>query len=367
MDTMMMPTRKLCFLLCILYVGSLQYAHAQHRLKIAVAGLSHDHVHPLLNAYRQGEVTLLGVAESDTGLMLNYQRRYGLPDSICFPTVKAMLQSVKPDVMLAYNAISEHVEIAEACLPMRIPLMVEKPLATTNDQARRIAALAEKYDTPVWTNYETTWYTSNQELKKLVGTGAVGRLKKIVVRDGHQGPKEIGCSEAFLAWLTDPEKNGGGALMDFGCYGANLITWLMNGERPVAVTAVTRQLKPDKYPYVDDDATVILEYAGGLTGVLQASWDWPYSIKDIQVFGDSSSLHAVDAQTVVHYRSPGDKASVPVTDDFYDGHLSFLKAVLDGVPVSPHDPSSLANNLVVVEILAAARESAKRGTRVELE
>ena len=70
-----------------------------------------------------------------------------------------------------------------------------------------------------------------------------------------------------MSWLTDPEKNGGGAVVDFGCYGANLMTWLQNGRKPIAVTAVTRNFKPDVYPKVDDDATIILEYEHA-TGVI---------------------------------------------------------------------------------------------------
>ena len=83
-----------------------------------------------------------------------------------------------------------------------------------------------------------------------------------MVKSGHQGPKEIGCSADFLNWLTDPVKNGGGAVVDFGCYGANLMTGLMNGKAPVSVTAVLRHIKPDVYPKVDDDATILLEYPG---------------------------------------------------------------------------------------------------------
>ena len=108
--------------------------------------------------------------------------------------------------------------------------MVEKPLATTVKQAERISALAKQHHIQVLTNYETTWYNSNQQLFSMVHTDhAIGDIRKMIVHMGHQGPKEIGCSPDFLAWLTDPIKNGGGALIDFGCYGANLMTWLMNG------------------------------------------------------------------------------------------------------------------------------------------
>ena len=62
------------------------------------------------------------------------------------------------------------------------------------------------------------------------------------------------------SWLTDPVQNGGGAIIDFGCYGANLMAPLTRFQEPVSVTAVTRQFKPEVYPEVDDDATVIVSY-----------------------------------------------------------------------------------------------------------
>jgi predicted dehydrogenase len=120
----------------------------------------------------------------------------------------------------------------------------------------------------------------------------------MTVHDGHNGPREIGCSPDFLNWLTDPVKNGGGALMDFGCYGANLMVWLMNGKAPISVTAVTHHLKPLIYPNVDDDATILLEYPDA-TGIIEASWDWPFGIKDMEVFGNTGYLHAVDRDNLV--------------------------------------------------------------------
>jgi predicted dehydrogenase len=65
-----------------------------------------------------------------------------------------------------------------------------------------------------------------------IDEGGFGAIRKVVVHDGHSGPVEIGCNAEFVAWLTDPVRNGGGAVVDFGCYGANLITWLMGGAEP---------------------------------------------------------------------------------------------------------------------------------------
>jgi predicted dehydrogenase len=158
--------------------------------------------------------------------------------------------------------------------------MVEKPLSVNLDEARQMETLANKYGIHLLTNYETTWYGSNQ--KAFNQLDALGDIRKIVVHDGHQGPKEIGVNKEFLDWLTDPVKNGGGALMDFGCYGANLITWLMKGERPQAVVAITQQIKPEVYPKVEDEATIIVTYPKA-QGIIQASWNWPYNRKGKKV------------------------------------------------------------------------------------
>ena len=62
----------------------------------------------------------------------------------------------------------------------------------------------------------------------------------------------------FLSWLTDPAQSGAGALYDFGCYGVDLMTWLMHGETPLTVTAVVESRQAEIYRNVDDDATLSL-------------------------------------------------------------------------------------------------------------
>jgi predicted dehydrogenase len=104
--------------------------------------------------------------------------------------------------------------------------MVEKPLAVSAAHARIITELSEKHGIMVLTNYETCWYPSNHKGLQMIREGELGTLRKIIVYDGHKGPKEIKVNSEFLEWLTDPVLNGGGAVTDFGCYGADLITWI---------------------------------------------------------------------------------------------------------------------------------------------
>src|SRR6478672_542327 len=346
----------------LLLIASFGFAQA---LKVGVAGLNHDHAYGLMNQYKNGEVIIIGIAEPDEQLAQRYRGRFQLPDSIFYKSISEMLEHVKPDAVLAYNAIADHLSVVETCAPKGISVMVEKPLATTVAQAERIAALTKQYHIQVLTNYETTWYPSNQQVYEIVHVQhAIGDIRKMVVHDGHQGPKEIGCSKDFLAWLTDPVKNGGGALTDFGCYGANLMTWMMDGKAPVAVTAVTRNIKPDIYPKVDDDATILLEYPKA-TGIIEASWNWPFGIKDMEVFGEKGYLHALNNNTL-EKRDSDAYYKVEVKPPVYKDNLSYLAAVLKGEVHSANDLSSLENNLIVVRILEAARESARQGKRIVL-
>jgi predicted dehydrogenase len=341
-------------------------AFGQKVLRLGVAGLTHDHVHNIMNQFRRGEVIIAGIVEPDAQLVARYKESDHLPDSLFYPSLAALIDHTHPDAVLAYNAISEHLGVVEACAPKGVSVMVEKPLTTTVKDAERIAELAAQYRIKVLVNYETTWYDTNNEIYRLINTtgNPYGEPRKMIVHDGHQGPKEIGCSPDFLRWLTDPVKNGGGAIRDFGCYGADLMTWLMHGQPPIAVTAVTRRLKPAIYPNVDDDATILLEYPEA-TGIIEASWNWPFGIKDWEVFGATGYLHALNDRQLVQ-RTGNTYDNMEVHPAPFRDNIAYLAAALSGKTDPGNDPSSLSNNLIVVRILDAATLSAKEGRRIVL-
>jgi predicted dehydrogenase len=237
------------------------------------------------------------------------------------------------------------------------------------DHAQQMEALAKKHNIQLLTNYETTWYATNHKAKELLQQDQLGKLRKVVVHDGHEGPKEIGVNKEFLDWLTDPVQNGGGAVIDFGCYGANLITWLANGQRPVSVMALTQQFKPDIYPKVDDEATIIVEYTG-MQGIIQASWNWPFGRKDMEVYGATGYVIS-DNRSTMRTRLKGEKVERAETLGErlppYDDPFALLTAVVQKkITLPAYDLSSLENNMLVVEILEAAIQSAKSGKKVML-
>ena len=337
-------------------------------VNIGIAGLSHDHVNWAFNEDHKKHVRIVGIAEADTALVNKYALRYGFSKDLVYTDLEQMVEATSPLAVAAFGSIYDHLEVVRICAPRGIHVMVEKPLAVSMDHAREMEQLARSHNIHLLTNYETTWYSSNQEAYRVaVVQKELGKMRKIVIHDGHPGPREIGCSEEFLAWLTDPVLNGGGAVVDFGCYGANLATWLMKNEKPVAVWGITQQLKPAIYPNVDDEATIILEYPENQV-IIQASWNWPFSRKDMKIYGENGSFTAHNARRIEKHIQDSDNSGIselsPRTAP-YQNPFSYLAAVVRGeISVVPEDLSSLENNMIVVEILDAARYSAQSGRKV---
>ncbi|MBD0285223.1 MAG: Gfo/Idh/MocA family oxidoreductase [Flavisolibacter sp.] len=341
-------------------------------LRLAVAGITHGHVSWILGRKNKEDVIVAGIYEPNTELAQRYAKRFNLNADLFYTDLRKMLDAVKPEAVVAFGSIYQHMAVVEACAPRGIHVMVEKPLATNVAHAERMAQLARKYNIHLLTNYETSWYPTTEKTYQLVAdTNYMGRIKKVVVHDGHQGPKEIGVNKEFLDWLTDPVQNGGGALIDFGCYGANLMTYLMQGQEPVSVTAVTRQFKPAIYPKVDDDATIIVAYPAAQC-IIQASWNWPFSRKDMEVYGETGYVVAVNNTTMrLRNKENSTEQTIQVTAkevNVYEDPFSYFADVVKGrIQVPVNGLYSLENNVQVVRILEAARQSAKTGKTVPLQ
>lgn len=341
----------------------------QAPVRVAIIGLEHGHVTGFLHAFpQQHDAELVGIVDPNADLRSKYEQQFHLEPSLFYPTLDALLAQQHPQALLVYTSIGDHRRVIEEAAAHHLDVMVEKPLTLSLDDALAIRRAARAAHIQVLVNYETTWYSSNREVYNLVQQGRLGDLRKVVVHDGHQGPKEIGVQPEFLSWLTDPAQNGAGALYDFGCYGADLMTWLMHGESPISVTAVAQTDKPQIYPRVDDDATIIVRYKGA-QAVLMPSWDWTFGRKDMEVYGTKGYAIAVNP-TLVRERfsesSPDDSVTAPPLAAPEDTSLRYLAAVVRGELNPDHDLTSLDTNMVVMQILDAARESARTGKTVTL-
>jgi predicted dehydrogenase len=302
-------------------------------------------------------------------LTARYARLFDFNTNFFCASLEALLARTNAQAAAVFTSTFDHRRVVETCAARGIDVMLEKPLAVDLEQARAIAAAVKRAGIHLIVDYETAWYPGNQTAYAIVhDQHGIGDVRRIVVCAGNKGPKETGCSDAFLEWLTDPAINGGGALSDFGCYGADLATWFMNGQRPTAVLAVTQHLKPELYPKVEDEAGILLAYPQA-QGIIQASWNWPFDRRSLEVYGRTGYV-VVPRMDLLRMRQvgteetelelPASPMSSPLADD-----LSYFIAVVRG-DIQPAGQPSLETNLIVTEILDAARESARTGKQVEL-
>jgi predicted dehydrogenase len=353
-----------------LFATAVAFASAQQLppVRVAIVGLEHGHVVGFLHEFpRQHDAQLVGIVDSDPALCARYQREFHLDPSLFYNSIDELFAHQHPQALLVYTNIAEHRRVIEAAAAHGVDAMVEKPLTISLADALAIRRTAREHHIQVLVNYETTWYASNAAIDNLLQQGRLGDIRKVIIRDGHQGPKEINVQPEFLHWLTDPALDGAGALYDFGCYGADLMTWFMHGATPLSVTAVAHTDKPQTYPHVDDDATIVLQYPHA-QAVLLPSWNWTFGVKDTQVYGTNAYVIA-DNGTQLRERlsesSPEEHVNAGPAPS--DASLHYLAAVIRGQLSPKGDLTALDTNIVVMQILDAARTSVRTGKTVELQ
>ena len=341
---------------------------ADRKVRLAVIGLDHDHVWGLLkDIASEPQAELVAIADPHSDLVRKAKAQ--VPASVKFYSdYVTMLDQSKPQVVIVTTETDHHLEILRACARRHISYSTEKPMATNARDARQMELLARQAGIRLMVNYWNAWVAPTHDLYQRVHGGELGPVQKIIVQYGHQGPKEIGVSKEFESWLYDPVKNGGGALMDFGCYGAEWALWLKG--RPTRVFATSEKLKTQQHNRVEDDATIVLEYPDGVA-ILEPSWDWPYNMDRVQVFGPKGSLLATENQLFSRPAGADDLplegkplalAPVPHADS---NPISYLvDRIQNNKPIE--NPVAAPLNVQVVEILDAARESIRTGRAVEL-
>ena len=358
---------RLFLTLCLTLLSTMLFSQSttdQAPLRVGVVGLVHTHVHWILGRADRGDIQIVGIVEPNRELAERYSEQHGYSMDIVYNTLEEMVQAQQPEAVTAFNTIYDHLGVVEYCAPRGIHVMVEKPLAVNLEHARRMADLAKDHGIHLLTNYETSWYASNVEAQRLLKKETIGDLRRLIFYTGHPGPIEIGCNEEFVTWLIDPALNGGGALTDFGCYGANLATWLTQGEVPISVSCVKQQIKPELYPEVEDDATIIITYPKKQV-IVQASWNWSHNRKEMEVYGTHGYIFCKDGNTMEVLEDeetgsyPHSPPALPATQN--DPFAYLAEVVQNNLKVEAWEVSAVENNFRVMQILEAARIAAETG------
>jgi predicted dehydrogenase len=386
----------------------------------------HDHINEvsygLPSSLNRPDIHLVGIAESNLTIVNFYRDKYNLTDdSLFFKTVDDLLEIGKPQAVQVFTDIVSHERVTLACAKRGVHVMVEKPLAVNVSQANSMEFAAKEGGIQLIVNYITTWYPSTHYMYNHARSEPFkfGAIRKATFRTGHFGTKEIGCNPWMVEMDTDPKRSGGGALMCFASYGLSMMTALVNVTAPTCVSATTRHFKTDPvYRLVEDDATILVQYARGSGGgggggsssscssssssssssseggryirnnrdsannwlasaTIEPSWNWPWNRKDMDfdgVTGAVSSL-TLQPQTEVSERS-GWARTAPVPTIVhspplkapYNNPLTYLISISSKETRDALDPkdlsvilSSLELSMKVQEAIDMAYESASKG------
>ena len=336
---------------------------AAQESKMAVIGLVHSHVWGHLKTMLDGrQAKLTGIAETNPELVAEARKR-GAASVPFFDDYKRMLDETKPDFVWAFVENNRHLEIVEACAPRKIHVIFEKPLAATYKEALAIQKLAKQHGIQVMCNYQMAWWPANYAAKAQADAGAVGQVWRLRGVVGHGGPGSQGAaSKYFFEWLTDPVKNGAGALMDFGCY--NALWSLMYLGRPETVYAQVNHLRPERFPKVEDSATLVLHYKKGV-GIYEGSWDLPRGYQDLEIFGLNGSLYMQNGKVELRKgREVREVALEPLPTERSEPIACMVNAIRANKPIE--GMTALDINVAVNEIIEAAKQSVKTGRAVPL-
>jgi predicted dehydrogenase len=342
--------------------------------RVGILGLSHDHVWGNLAAIQTGEHgRVVAAADPDRQLRERFEKLHG--GAAVHETFDALLERRDVDAVLVFSDNRTAAVLGVQALERGLPVMIEKPMAADLPGAQALLLAGRRAGVPLMVNWPTAWRPALRHGLTLAADGAAGEPTQLSHRGGHAGPREFGCSPQFCDWLYDPQRNGGGALVDYCGYGAVLCRLVLG--RPQAVTAVA---PPPRKPglVAEDRAIAILSYPRAL-GLLEASW--------MQIGGEPAFAMIVYGERgtlLVHQPRPsreGERVGVgrvqlvttdgsrfveppPLPPDERDGPTHFLSRVGTGRDITPFCSADVGGD--VQEIISAAQRSASTGQRVEL-
>ena len=333
--------------------------------RFGIIGLSHDHVWDVLPELVGNENAELVAATSlQPPLLERAKKEY---DIKAYTDSQEMAASEQLDAVLIYGNNRTGAEEAVKALERGWHVLIEKPIAADLEGANKLLQTADSMGNRLMVNWPIIWWPQVQQAIAMAQAGDIGEVWQVRYRAAHQGPKEMGASEYFCDWLYDPNRNGGGALLDYCCYGAALSCVLMG--RPHHVTAVAGQLLKTDLD-AEDNAVLLMQYPKGIS-IAEASWTQVDKMTNYRtiIYGSEGTLLAEPEKgrllLATEKRPEGEEIEIIEPDEHLRGPIAhFLHGIQS--EKSFHPLCRAGHGRDVQEILELGMESAATGQRVAL-
>jgi predicted dehydrogenase len=348
------------------------------KLKFGIVGLVHDHVWPVWNEgyIRQlaglDGVEIAAAADPHRELLERVTRDFGIQKT--YRDYREMIRREKLDAVLMALPNDEKADATELLAAEGIHILMDKPMAATLHQADRIYRAASNAGIKLLVNWPCAWNPSIHKAFSLVRQGVIGNVFEMKAGVSNPGPENHGCSKYFLEWLFSREKNGGGALIDYCCYGvAFALTVFGTPKRVVGIGG--RYVKENII--TDDNAWVVMEY-GKAHAISTGSWsqygadgneDFFPDNQKVFFGGDSGAIMVKWFENDVHLISPEHPkgatiAAEPLKPGEDNGPAYFVKCIREDRLVEGMVNPKLCRD--VQEVMEAAYISINTGSKVNL-
>lgn len=291
------------------------------KLRVGVLGMIHDHLWwwlPNLIESPLGE--LVAAADPHEELHNRIQSEFDCPR--VFSSYEEMLDKVELDAVYIYSDHVTKADLTKKAAERGIHVMVEKTMAASVKDAYDMLAAARDAGVSLMVNWPFFWdMPAMQHTLQMALSGEIGRLWCVKFRGAHGGPIEYGHSRYFAEWLFDEKLSGGGAIIDYGGYGATLARHLLG--QPSRVFAMAGHLVKD-YVKLDDNAMFMMQYPRAMA-LMECSW--------------TQSGMATSYVTTI-YGTEGTLVSSP----FMDKILLANQEHTHGIEIEPKEPSGDLKN-----------------------
>jgi len=284
---------------------------------------------------------------------------------------RKMLEKEEFDIVIFCPENARHLEVAEAIGEKGAHMITEKPMAESFSSALKMAKIAQKNNVKLIVNWPTTWSPSIRKAKELIDEGEIGEIWEIKWRNGaSMGPLAYGQKitdwEKGMEWWHQ-ESQGGGALLDYCCYGACISRWFL--ETPAQSVLGVKANFTSHYGDAEDNAIIIARFPSTIA-VLEATWSTVNTgIPDGPIIYGTKGTIVIDHTKLYVFKEKGSKVPTFSYEDLSlpESRNTLAKEVIHHLETGKalHPTLDIPLNLDAMAILDAGIRSARSG-KVEL-
>ncbi|MEU3983754.1 Gfo/Idh/MocA family oxidoreductase [Streptomyces sp. NPDC026672] len=253
--------------------------------------ISWAHVHAEFRARALSEIPgarIVAIADEDEERGRAAARRWGVDD---FTTDwRELVARDDIDIVMVHSENARHVDQVVGAARAGKHVFCEKPVATRVQDARAMADAVREAGVDGTAAFVSRFSQEAHRAKAIVDSGTLGDVLLTRSLIGLAGIAEIGCPPDMAAWMSDPELGGGGAWIDEGSHGIDLLRWLVGDIRTVSAMTANRA-KPGLRG--EDVAAVTLRFENGALGEMSTVWSMTADIgmrNWLEIYGTGGSL-----------------------------------------------------------------------------